>query len=138
MLSSILSNSNPDVNRELSHILSRIDYNNLSSRLMMANWRPNRAHRIILFEYVHSPVHDVIAQMERIPGTTRLIHDSLMSPCVKSALHSLLVSSLTMSIYTRRKIDPGNTITKYRQLILEILPEAPSTIFPEEELDEYE
>lgn len=133
MLTSILSNSSPQNSSGLAHILSRVDYNKLNTSLALASVRRNSVHTIVLFEYVHSGVYDTIAEMERIPGTTRFIHDFLKDNEVENALKGIFATKPNMKIYSRRKVDAGS-LTKHRQYVLKIWPEFPPSpiLNPEE------
>jgi hypothetical protein len=142
MITTILSNSSAQNSNAIVHILSRIDYKALNTGLAIAIWKPNQVHRIVLFEYVHSGIYDTIAEIERLPGTTRLIHDVLKDNEVENALRSLFADKPNMKLYTRRKIDYTKEgpegLTKYRQYVLSISPESPpSTILsPEEDYED--
>lgn len=133
MISSMLSNNTVNVAYGMSHILSRIDYDKLRGGLSRAS-RSSEPLSIVLFEYVHSTVYDTIAEMERIPGTTQFIHNFLEKDEVKNILKALFVSQANMKVYTRRKTD-GEELTKYRQVILRVLPGPPSPIIDVEDLD---
>lgn len=130
MLSSIFSNGNARFNRGIAHVLSRIDYDALQRGVYNASKNPDKTHTIVLFEYVNSCVYERIAEKERIPETTQYIHEFLSQPEVDIALKSLFTGKSNIKLYTRRKQDGAGVFTKYRQLIIRILPEMPSPILP--------
>lgn len=106
----------------------------------MASSRPHKVYRIVLFEYVHSGIYDTVVEMERVPGTTRFIHDVLNHNEVKNALRSLFADKPNMRLYSRRKIDETKegpeSLTNYRQYVLRISPESlPSPILNPEDDD---
>jgi hypothetical protein len=138
MINTILSNSSHQNSSGIAHILSRIDYYRLNTGLAVAKWKPNQVHKIVLFEYVHSGIYDTIAEIERIPGTTRFIHDVLKDNEVENALRSLFADKPNMKLYSRRKIDDTKTgsesLTKYREYVLQVsLESPPSTILSPED-----
>lgn len=130
MLQTIFSSGNARFNRSLAHVLSRIDYDAVQRGIYNASKNPDKTHTVVLFEYVNSCIYERIAEKERIPETTQYIHEFLSEPQADIALKSLLTGTSNIKLYTRRKQDGAGVFTKYRQLILRILPSMPSPILP--------
>jgi hypothetical protein len=90
--------------------------------------RPDRRYTIVLFEYVNSGINDTIAQIERLPGTTKSIHETLNDIRCMARLHELFIVNENMRLYTRRKIDNSNPrceeLTNVRQVVVAIAPYA--------------
>ena len=133
MITSTLNNADLTTAKCVTHILSRIDYVRLSRMLARAKENTHRDHTTALLEYTHSTVHDTIAEMERIPGTSVFIHDFLERPDIQRMLQTLFATCPAMMIvYTRRKLDADGTPTKTRQLVLRISTELLSPILNHE------
>lgn len=128
MISEVFHSSNSRVNVTLSHVLTRVNYENLSTGLMNTLYSPADTHTIVLFEYVHSGLYDTIAEMERVPGTPYFLHDMLQVHEMEQAMKTLFATQPNMRLYTRRKIDAEGRFTKYREYVLIVYPEMPSPI----------
>lgn len=124
MLTSVFSNNSSKTNNAVAHILSRIDFTKVSEQVQRGTRGNHSVYTVVLFDYVHSGIYDVVAEMERIPGTTWFIHDALEDIDVKNALSRLFVGDLNAYMYTRRKIDHSarglEQLTKYRQCVVQV------------------
>ena len=133
--SSIHCNDNTTASA-VKHIHTKLNYHNLQRGLALKDKYPYQDRYIVLFEYVHSGVDAQVAEVERIPGTTRPIHDFLQVR--QNILRSLFASTPEMKLYTRRKTDSALHLpTKYRQLVLYIPadPIPPIALNPEDDID---
>ena len=128
MISEVFNRSNSRVNVALSHVLQRVNYENLSTGLMNSLYHPADTHNIVLFEYIHSTINDTIAEMERIPGTSYFIHDMLQVHEMEQAMKTLFATKPNMRLYSRRRLDDRGRLTKYMQYTLVVFPEVPSPI----------
>ena len=137
MITSIIHCNDNITASAVKHILTNLKYDNLKRGLDRYSNDPHREHYIVLFEYVHSGVDAPIAEVERIPGTVRPIHDFLLTR--QNILRSLFASMPEMKLYTRRKTEGAlHLITKYRQLVLYIPAEPPSPVYFNPEDDDYD
>ena len=128
MISEIFRQTNTRISTTISHVLTRVNYENLSNGLMETLYHPSEIHTIVLFEYVHSGVYDTIAEMERVPGTPYFLHDMLQVHEMEQAMKTLFATKPNMRLYTRRKTDAQGRMTKYREYVLVVYPEMPSPI----------
>jgi hypothetical protein len=129
MLTSTLSNNSSRTNSAIAHVIERVNFKKFSEDLRIASWYRYQTNTIVLFEYVHSGIYDVVAEMERIPDTTWFIHNALYDNEVENALKSLFANKPNMKLFSRRKLDiETRQPTKYREYVLEIRPELPSPI----------
>lgn len=126
----------------MAYVLSRVNYKNLYKGLNLAKEFPKETHTIVLFSYIHSSVYDTIAQMERIPETTQFLHTFLARSDVNLNLLKLFAMDRNSKLYTRRHIDHTregvDSLTKFRELVLQIDPEddiptLPSSISEEDD-----
>lgn len=140
MLASILKVENGSRDDKFGYyfakVMSKLNYSKFSHGMEKVYNEQSKTHVIVLMEYVNSTYDTTIAEIERLPGTTMSIDTFLNKPETLSTLRKLFVSDYKMYIYTRRKIEyiPSEgeehttRLTKYKQLVLKILPAAPSPI----------
>lgn len=125
--------------KNFAQLLSNIDYAKMSR--VLRNPVHNQTHKVVLLEYVNSGCYEIMAEFQRIPGTTITIDDFLNRQDTKDALNTLFANKPNMMIYTRRKIkynqDGSTNLTKFKQLVLKITPVVPSPILnPEDEVED--
>lgn len=131
MITTAISNNSIVTTNGVKSILSKVNYTRLSCGLYLKKKYPEQSRTIVLFEYVNSPSDAQIAEVERIPETTKSFHNFLLEN--SDLLYSLFASTSRMVVYTRRKFE-NNTPTKYRQVVLYIPAEPLSPIVnPEDE-----
>lgn len=144
MITSMLqtdSSRSGDFALHFAKLLSKINYSKLSSMITWCELEPSTAHTVVLMDYVCSQSNVTIAEMERLPGTVMFIESFIQRSETMSALKALFVTGPNMLIYTRRKVtynaDGSTELTKYKELVLKVLPSAPSPILnPEDAYDE--
>ena len=110
-------------------ILNKMDHRKYSQIIESAITHPHRSYTIVLFEYTHSGINDTIAHIERMPGTTKSIHDILSDTRCLTRLNELFIVNSGMRLFTRRKIDHTKPfgheqVTKIRQVVVAIDPYA--------------
>lgn len=112
----------------ISHVLNKMDHKKYVQTVETAVTHPERRYTIVLFEYVNSGINDTIAQIERLPGTTKSIHDTINDIRCMARLHELFIVNESMRLYTRRKFDNTKPFhqqtTNIRQVVVTIGPYA--------------
>jgi hypothetical protein len=112
----------------IAHLLNKMDHKKYAETVQTAIVRPSQKYTVVLFEYVHSGVNDTIAHVERLPGTTKSIHETINDLRCMSRLHDLFIVNASMRLYTRRKFDNTKPFheqtTNIRQVVVTIGPYA--------------
>ena len=112
----------------IAYLLNKMDHKKYSQTVERAIMHPNQKYTVVLFEYVHSGVNDTIAHVERLPGTTKSIHDTINDVRCMARLHDLFIVNPSMHLYTRRKFDNSKPFheqtTNLRQVVVTIGPYA--------------
>jgi hypothetical protein len=113
----------------VAHVLNSMDHAKYMRTIESAMAYPDQIYTLVLFEYTHSGINDTIAQVERMPGTTTSIHDTLKDSRCVAQLNELFIVNSNMRLFTRRKFDFNKPfgreqITNIRQLVLRIDPYA--------------
>lgn len=110
-------------------ILNKMDHQKYIYMIESAITHPDRRYTIVLLEYTHSGINDRIAHIERMPGTTKPIHEILNDTRCLSRLNELFIVNSSMRLFTRRKIDytkplGDEQITSIREVVVTIDPYA--------------